>query len=233
MVIQPLALSIPLVFLMRNVLGISSSFLPTPLFILLSLSLWVYIRRGTYWMTKSPMMHGSVLGRAYVPFLLIMIASLTPAFFEFFVVLLLSFFLASYYTLFNGIMTFTVGLHNLLIIVAFVLATLLAISISCFTSILNSLARDTGMVMRYLMTLWMLVSAIFYPIGVIPADLLIFALLNPLMPIVDLFRAGFTGRLSIEPYFILITILQVLGCLWFALRFFIRYQHIIYEKSLR
>ena len=87
--------------------------------------------------------------------------------------------------------------------------------------------------MRYVLTLWMLVSAVFYPIEVIPGDLLIFALLNPLMPIVELFRAGFTGRLSIDPYFIVITVLQVLGFLWFALRFFIRNQHIIYEKSFR
>jgi lipopolysaccharide transport system permease protein len=231
MVIQPLALAIPAIFFMQNVLGITSDLLPMPLFILLGLSLWIYIRRGVHWMTKSPLMHRSVLSRAYVPFLLPMTASLIPAFFEFLVVLFLAVILSIYYIFSNVIIPFELGLHNLTIIAAFFLATLLAISISCFTSILNLRAQDTWLTMRYVMSFWMLASAVFYPIEAIPADWLNFALLNPLLTVLELFRAGFTGHFSINIYYIILTVIQIFILLFLGLRFFIIKQYIIFEKN--
>jgi lipopolysaccharide transport system permease protein len=187
MVIRPLMVAVPSIFVVGKLLGISVAPVPLPLFILVGLACWLFFRRCLQWFTKSMGKNRGILRRVYVPPLLLLLAAASPALFEFLVVLVLIAGVAIYNAI-RGIYYIDLGWHTLAAVPALVMCLSLALAVGCFTSILNAMARDAWLTMRYLLGFWMLATPVVYPIDVIPEQYRWLAYLNPLAPTVELFR---------------------------------------------
>lgn len=224
--IHALVLAIASSFVVGDVFGVSVAPFPLPLFILAGIANWVLFRRSLQWMTKSMNSSRSLLRRTYVPALLLLVTTFSPGVFEFLIVSLVAGALAFYYGPIQGVFYLSFGWHILAVAPAMILTVLLAVAVSCFTAILNAFARDTWLTMRYVISGWMLATPILYPLSVIPENYRWIAYLNPLAPIVELFRWAVLGYGGPNwPYVGLATIeigvLLLLG-LWFFAKQHIR-----------
>lgn len=219
MVIRPLMVAVPAIFVVGNLFGISVDPVPLPLFILVGLAFWVFFRRCVQWFTKSMNKNRVILKRVYVPALLLLVASASPALFEFAVVLALVAITGIYYAI-QGIYFVGFSLYTLAIIPALLMGLLLAIAVGCFTSILNALARDTWLTMRYVLGLWMLATPIVYPMEVVPEQYRWIVYLNPLAPTVELFRWSLLGYGTVQWGYIGLAMAEILALILIGLWFF-------------
>jgi lipopolysaccharide transport system permease protein len=86
----------------------------------------------------------------------------------------------------------TLGLLMAPVLVA--LTVLFAVAVSTLGAALNTKYRDVGVMLPVLLQLWMYVSPVLYPLGVIPEAWRSLYTLNPLVGIIDGFRSAVLGR---------------------------------------
>ena len=190
--VQPLVIAWPAVFVLGKVFNVSVAPLPLSLFILSGLAVWIFVRRGIQLLTRSLNAHRGLIRRLYVPPLLLLCASLSPALLQFLVVVTILVALAVYYAI-VGTFYLPLGWHLLAIMPALVLIVLLVIAVGCFTCMLFNLRQDTRLVLRHVLGGWMLVTPILYPPEIIPESHRWLLDLNPLTPLVELFRFALLG----------------------------------------
>lgn len=187
--IRPFIMAAAAVFVMRDVLGVSTDPIPYLLFVLTSFSLWIFFQRGVAWGTKSFQQHKRLMARFSFPALLIHATSLCPGLVEAAVVVLAALSTAFYFVFFSPTgMTIQLGWHTLAVVPAFMLAGLLVLGITSITTVLNNMARDTWYTMRYVLTIWTLATPVYYPRSAVPAPYDEYLLFNPMTPIIELYR---------------------------------------------
>ena len=191
--VQPLVLALPTVFVLGKVFNVSVAPLPLAMFIVSGLAVWTFVRRGVQLLTRSLNAHRNLIRRLYVPPFLLLCASLSPAIVQFLVVVAILAALAVYYGPIVGTFYIPFGWHLSAIVPALLLIVLLVIAVGCFTCILYNLRQDTKLVLRYALGGWMLVTPILYPPEIIPESHRWLLYLNPLTPLVELFRFAVLG----------------------------------------
>lgn len=193
MIVQPLMVAGPAVFVLGSVFGLSTAPLPLPMFIIAGLAGWTLFRRGVQMLTKSVSGQRSLVRRIYIPVFLLFGASISPAVVQFLVLTTLLAPLAVYYGPIAGIYYVPFGWHLLAVVPATLLIVLAALGFGCFTSILYTMRRDTLLLLRYVMGVWMMVTPVIYPTEMIPESHRWMLYLNPLTPVIELFRWALLG----------------------------------------
>jgi lipopolysaccharide transport system permease protein len=228
MVIRPLMIAVPAIFIVGNLFGISVAPLPLPLFILVGLAAWLFFRRSVQWFTKSMNKNRAILKRMYVPPLLLLIAAASPALFEFLVVAALVTLTGIYYAV-QGVYFVDFGWHTLAVIPALAMCLLVAVAVGCFTSILNALARDTWLTMRYVLGFWMLATPVVYPMDIFPEQYRWIVYLNPLTPAVELFRWGVLEYGTVRWEYVGLSLAEIFFFLLLGLWFFGKQQNRLFD----
>ena len=211
MFVQPIIFTLPPIFILGKVFNISVAPLPLPLFIVSGLAIWMLVRRGLQQATRSLKMCRSLTSRIYVPAFIFVCASVAPALVQFslfFIALVLG---ALYYAI-MGIYN-PVGWHLLAIVPAIVLVLILIISLGCITSILYSMRQETLIMMKYVLSGWMLITPIVYPPEIIPESHRWMLYVNPLTPVVELFRFSLFGYGTVDGLAIIFSVTSI--CLLF------------------
>ena len=185
--IRPLIMAVTATLVLHKVLGVSTVPVPYLLFVLTSLSLWLMFQRGMAWGTKSIQRSGRLLRAFYFPRILAHVTAIAPVFVEFGIVFVSATIAAIYYYA-TGEFAIKFGLHTLGAPLAIAMAFLLLVGITCVTSPLNNMARDVWYTMRYVMGPWSLLTPVYYPRSALPEPWREYMLLNPMTPIVELFR---------------------------------------------
>lgn len=85
--------------------------------------------------------------------------------------------------------------------------SLLGTGVGLIVSSLTTKYRDLNVLVSFGLSLWMYVTPIVYPVSQIPQNLRTIMLLNPAAPIIEAFRFAFLGSGSIEPMYIIISVL--------------------------
>lgn len=222
MLLQPFMVAVPAVFVLGNVFGVSVAPLPLSMFIISGLAGWTLFRRGVQMLTKSVSRHRGLLRRIYVPVLLLLAASISPAIVQFLVLLAILAALAVYYGPIAGIYYVPFGWHLLAVVPAAVLIILMAIGFSCFSSILYTMRRDTLLALRYVLGGWMLVTPVIYPVEIVPESHRWMLYLNPLTPVIELFRWALLGYGTIN--------VPALGLAVFVIFFFVLLGGMFFSK---
>jgi lipopolysaccharide transport system permease protein len=91
---------------------------------------------------------------------------------------------------------FRVGVSTglLMVPVVIVLLALLALGLGMWTSALNVKYRDVGLALPVFIQLWMFVSPVVYPLTLVPERWRLVYSLNPLVGIIEGFRAALFGK---------------------------------------
>jgi lipopolysaccharide transport system permease protein len=229
MAIHPLVLAVPAIFIVGDLFGVSTDPAPLPLFILTGLAAWTLFRRCVQWMTKSVSQSKAVLQRIYVPALLLLLAMASPGVFQLLVVLGLVVGLAVWYGPVEGLYFVPIGWHMLALFPAVLLLMMAAIAVGCVTSILNAVARDTWLTLRYVLSAWMLATPVVYPVSVIPEDYRWLVYLNPLTAPVELFRWALIGYGDMNWAYLSLSVAMIIAMLYGGLAFFARQQSRIFD----
>ena len=198
MLVQPLLLAWPAVFVLGNVFKVSVAPLPLPMFIVSGLAVWIFVRRGIQFLSRSLGANRGLMQKVYIPGFLLLCASVSPAFIQFLVFVAVLAVLAVYYGPIAGVFYIPFGWHFLAFVPSLVLIVLLVIAVGCFTCVLFNLRDDARLAMKHVIGGWMLITPIVYPPEVIPESHRWLLYLNPLTPVVELFRYALLGYGTVD-----------------------------------
>ena len=185
--IRPVIMAVTATIVVKGVLGVSTAPVPYLLFVLTSLSIWLMFQRGMAWGTKSIQRTGRIIKAFYFPRILAHVTAIAPVFVEFGIIFVSATVAAIYFSA-TGQYTINIGWHSFAAPLAIGMAMLLLIGITSITSPLNNMARDVWYTMRYLMGPWSLITPVYYPRSALPEPWREYMLLNPMTPIVELYR---------------------------------------------
>jgi lipopolysaccharide transport system permease protein len=199
LVLRPLLDVASRVLVFGALLNAPSNGIPYPLFFLASATAWRLFESGWIWATRSLEINRRLLQKIYLPRLLIPLASFAPAIWELAVFLVLLTVGITLYAVLGGELYLVLDPQLLGAVAALALAALLALAFGIWTSILGANARDIRYGLTYFLGFWMFVTPVVYPLSLIPEAWRPLATVNPMTPVVELFRWGLFDAGIVSP----------------------------------
>ncbi|MCF8463906.1 MAG: ABC transporter permease [Flavobacteriales bacterium] len=185
-------------FVFGSIAGMSTDGIPGPVFYLSGTTLWGYFSTCFTATSNTFTDNAAIFGKVYFPRMIAPIATVVSTLFKFGVQLLMFFFLIAYYMIFtdaNIHITNWAWMFPVLVIMMGGLALGVGIILSAMTTKYRDLKNFIG----FGVTLLMYVSPVIYPVSAVPDAYKWFIKYNPISPIIEAFRLGFTGVGTVSP----------------------------------
>lgn len=185
-VAQPLASIIVFSLFFGNLAKIPSDGVPYPLFVFAALLPWQVFSRAMMEASNSLVTDQRLVSRVYFPRILVPLASVIAALFDFAVTFLLFLAMMVFYGIHPGI-----AVLSLPIFLFLMAAT--AVGVGFWLAPLNIEYRDVTYLLPFITQLWMFLTPVVYPATLIPEKWRFFYGLNPLTGVVEGFRWALLG----------------------------------------
>jgi homopolymeric O-antigen transport system permease protein len=185
-IMQPLLLTLIFTVFLGILVRVPSDGAPYPLFVYLGLLPWTFFSSSVTSGAASLIANAHLITKVYFPRMLIPMGSLGARLVDFAISFVILAGMLIYYRI-----PLTLNLVWLPLLI--LLVALLALSCSMLTAALNVKYRDVGFILPVIVQAWMFVSPVLYPLGLIPAKWRKVYSLNPLVGIIDGFRAACLG----------------------------------------
>jgi lipopolysaccharide transport system permease protein len=186
-IIQPLFTMLIFWLFFGRLAGMPSDGIPYPLFALAGLIPWTFFANAITNSGNSLVGSANLITKVYFPRMIIPFAAVGAGLID----LAIAFGLMV-------VMMIWYGIHptvNLLLLPALVLLTvMLAIGVGMFMSALNVKYRDIRYALPFCIQLWMFASPIIYPVTLVPQQWRWVLQLNPMVGVIDGYRAAIFGR---------------------------------------
>lgn len=184
--LQPILMTVVFTVFISKLGRISAGGTQYVLFAYAGLLPWTFFANSVSAASASLLTNSYIITRVYFPRLIIPAAMVG--------VRLVDFLIASI-VLFGLMIFYGVGFGRSLIFLplSIVLGTLFTLTVSAWFSALHVKYRDLGTLLPVLIQLWMFMSPIIYPIELVPPKWRLAYSLNPLVGIIEMFRASFLG----------------------------------------
>jgi lipopolysaccharide transport system permease protein len=186
-ILQPLMMTLVFTVFLGVIVRVPSDNVPYPLFAYSGLLLWTFFSGAISGSGNSLVGNAHLITKVYFPRLLVPLASILARMVDLLVALVMLVGLMIYFRV--GVST---GL--LMVPVVIVLLALLALGLGMWTSALNVKYRDVGLALPVFIQLWMFVSPVVYPLTLVPERWRLVYSLNPLVGIIEGFRAALFGK---------------------------------------
>lgn len=197
MFFQPLAPILISTMIFGSMLQVPSDGVPYFLFILTGMSCWRIFERGVQRVTRSLDQNRALIKKVYFPRLIAPISSVAPALTEFAVLFTLLVATCVYYYVKTGVWYLQIGPQILVAFTAIFLAAFLSISVGLWTTVMQTRHKDVQFSIRYFIQLWYYVTPVIFPLSellkVMPPQLHFIAYLNPMGPVVEMYKWGVLG----------------------------------------
>jgi len=194
---QPLAPILISTLIFGSMLQVPSEGVPYFLFFLAGMSCWRIFERGVLRVTRSLDQNRGLIKKVYFPRLIAPISSAAPALAEFGVFFALLVVTCIYYFVKDGVFYLRLGPQLLVGVLAVAMAAFLSISVGLWTSVMQVRHKDVQFSIRYFMQLWHYVTPVIFPLSellkVLPPQLHFVAYLNPMSPVVEMYKWGVLG----------------------------------------
>jgi lipopolysaccharide transport system permease protein len=180
-ILQPVGTMIVFTVVFGGLVKVSTDGIPYPVFSYCGLLPWLFFQRALVQGSNSLVSFGSVLTKVYFPRLIAPVSVVLPGLFDFgvaFVVLVLM-------MLWFGIIP---GWPVLLLPAFLLLATLAALAVTLWLSVMNVEYRDVQHALPFLAQVWMFVTPVAYPASLVPEQWRILYALNPMATVIEGFR---------------------------------------------
>jgi ABC-2 type transport system permease protein len=177
--LNPLFLMVILAFVFSHILRVTVEHFAV--YLLSALILWTFFSQATSWSTACFLSYAPIIKRVYVPRSIFVIATVLAGV----VNLLISLVPLALIMLFLG-HRFTPALAFLP--VPIVLATLFALGVSLALAPLSVMFADIVPIYQVVLTAWMYLTPIIYPLTALPDEYRRFLVLNPMTHLVEAFR---------------------------------------------
>ena len=174
-----------------GLLGAQADGAPYLVFFMAGMAAWTLFDRGLYWMTRSLELNRNLLSKLYFPRLLLPVAGLAPALVETLVYFGLLGIVLVVFLFMDGTWYMELDpLHLLAVVGALALCIGLAGAIALFTSVLGASTRDMRFTLSYITNFWFFLTPVIYPLSQVPERFQGLAQVNPMTPVVELFKWG-------------------------------------------
>jgi lipopolysaccharide transport system permease protein len=214
MFFQPLAPILIGTVIFGSMLQVPSDGVPYFLFFLAGHSCWRIFERGVIRVTRSLDQDRALIKKVYFPRLIAPIASIAPSLAEFGVLFGLLILACAYYFIKDGVLYLRLGPQILVAFAAVAMTAFLAISVGLWTSVMQVRHKDVQFSIRYFMQLWFYVTPVIFPLSqlltLLPERLHFVAYLNPMTPVVEMYKWGLLGIGGFSPWGLLVGVLTAL-----------------------
>lgn len=202
-VVQPFSLMVVFTLVFSRFAKVSSDGIPYPIFSYTSLIFWTFFATAVSQGTVAMVANATLVRKIYFPRETLLIAVILSAALD----------LVIATTIFGGMLVYyrtALTLTALWIPVLLALQTVFALGVICLSSALHVNYRDIGHGLPLLLQLWLFATPVAYPLSLVPAALLPFYLLNPMVPIIEGYRRVILRGLPPDPAQLLLATLIVL-----------------------
>jgi len=190
--ITPILSVIVYVAVFGGIAGIPTDGVPPALFYLLGIAVWGYFSACLNATSNSFVTNSSIFGKVYFPRMIMPLVSVTTNLVTFGVQMLIFIAIYIYY-----VCTGTHIAPNAVGLLFPLLVVMLALMAAGFGMVISSMTtkyRDLQLIFTYLVSLWMYVTPVIYPLSMVTNPMLKTAMsLNPVTPVMEAFKYGLLG----------------------------------------
>ncbi len=192
-VMQPLLMTLIFSVFLGILARVPTGGLPYPLLIFTGLLPWNLFSSGVGAATYSLVGNSNLITKVYFPRVLVPAASIAARLVDFAIAFA---FLGGILAYYRVVRHYDIALTWNLAAIPFLIAltTLLSFGLGMLVSALNVKYRDVGVALPVIIQLWMFVSPVLYPSGIVPGKWQQLYALNPLVGLIDGFRAALLGE---------------------------------------
>jgi lipopolysaccharide transport system permease protein len=218
-VLQPLLTLVVYVWVFGKWMGINTGSAPPVLFFTCGILLWGLCNdlfTGTAFIFT---WYSYLYTKVYFPRLIIPLSVTGTHLIRFLIQMGLMLLIFAWYWLFRD---YPIALNAWIFFlpVAILLTALFSLSMGLIFSVLTARYRDLSNIVHLGIRLFMFVTPVIYPVGLVPAGIRWFVNINPLSPLFEVFRYAFLGQGLFTPAQLLystasIIVLFVLSLVWF------------------
>lgn len=181
LLIRPLVMVVVATILVRDTLGVGTDMLvPYPLYVLCGISCFLLFSRAVAWQTRLLYKLKRIMATCYVPRLVHYYSTLSPALVEFLVVLTCFGLGVVWYWVSTGTVYLAPPGQLVMVLPAMLLIVLWSQTMTLISSVLQLYAKDAWFTLRYVVSVLMVITPIFYPLSAVPAEFKTYLFFNPL-----------------------------------------------------
>lgn len=180
-------------FIFSEVAHLSTDGLPGPLFYLAGTTLWGYFQTCFNGASYTFQSNAGIFGKVYFPRLVSPISMIISNLLKFIFQLVVFFIFLGYYT-FQKDSIISINKFAFFSPVVILLLGLMALGSGIIVSTFTTKYRDLTMLIGVFLTVLMYATPIMYPVSAIPDLYKPFLAWNPISPLIEVFRYGFTGK---------------------------------------
>jgi lipopolysaccharide transport system permease protein len=186
-VMQPLIMTIVFTLVLGALARVPSDGIPYPLFSYLGVAPWTFFSGAALSSGQSLVGNVHLITKVYFPRFVIPAAAVGSKLLDFGVAFIILAGLLVYYHV-------PPSATLLLLPILIAIISLFALGIGMWTSSLNVKYRDVGVALPVLLQVWMYASPVLYPSSLVPAQWRTLYGLNPMVGLIEGFRAAVLGR---------------------------------------
>lgn len=199
LIINPVCTVVMNTFIFGTVAGLSTDGIPKPLFYLMGNIVWSVFAECLSCTSNTFVNNSGLFGKVYFPRLCTPISDAITQVGDFFIKFILLVLLSLSYALVNDYQ-FEYHSHMLIIPILVIQLALTGIGCGIIISSLTTKYRDLQVLVGFGVSIWMYLTPIVYSIDVIPTQFLSIYLMNPISPIILMFRYAWFG-VGFVPWF--------------------------------
>jgi lipopolysaccharide transport system permease protein len=189
--LQPLVSMVIYSVIFGRLVRVPSDGIPYPLFALAGLVPWNFFATSLNRCALGLVSDSNLISKVYFPRLILPLSAALSGLVDFAVAFIMSIALLAWYGVYP-----TVAMLLVPLFAAFALLTALAVGL--WLGPLNVRYRDIGIVLPFLMQVWMFASPVIYPVSVVPQRWRFLYGLNPMVGVIEGFRLALLGSASID-----------------------------------
>ena len=180
-------------FIFSEVAHLSTDGLPGPLFYLAGTTLWGYFQTCFNGASYTFQSNAGIFGKVYFPRLVSPISMIISNLLKFIFQLVVFFIFLGYY-IFQKDSVISINKFACFSPIVIILLGLMALGSGIIVSTFTTKYRDLTMLIGVFLTVLMYATPIMYPASAIPELYKPFLVWNPISPLIEVFRYGFTGK---------------------------------------
>lgn len=219
--IQPILSTMVYTVIFGQIARIPTDGVPAPLFYMAGITVWNYFNGCLNRTSTTFIGNAAIFGKVYFPRLAVPISVIISGLISFGIQMALFIIYFVFYYLKGAAITL-----NPLLLLAFPLVvlqiSLLGLGFGIIISSLTTKYRDFSYLVGFGMQLWMYATPIVYPLSQVPEKWLWVSRLNPMTPVVEMFRATFLGVGTVDTGQALTSIIVTIIILFFGIVLFSR-----------
>jgi len=190
--LQPLLTALIYVGIFKNVVGISTSGRPGLLFYFGGVILWGFFSESLGSVSYTYGSHAAIFHKVYFPRIIVSLSMVLSQLIR----------LGIQFVIYLAILAVAMGRGEAvhpnawawMFPVLVLILGLMSLGIGLIFTAISAKYRDIQNLLSFLLRIWMFATPVIYPLSVVPAEYRRIIALNPVTPVVEVFRYGFLGE---------------------------------------